>query len=299
MDVQQVGIDELLVGRLVATQFPQWADLPVRPVANGGWDNRTFHLGDKMIVRLPSAQAYAAQVEREQRWLPVIAPMLPLSIPEPLAMGKPEPGYPWKWSIYRWIEGETADIKRISSLSGFASSLATFLVALQSADSTSGPASGSHNFYRGGPLSTYDPATRKAIAALAGKIDNDAACRVWEAAVAASWTGQPVWVHGDVSAGNLLVTGGELSAVIDFGQLSVGDPACDLAIAWTLFSGESRDSFRAILPLDAGTWARGRGWALWKALIVAAGVTQTNAVEGSRSWRTIEEVIADHGRTKA
>ena len=287
-------IDAALVQHMVASQFPQWKDLPVRPVALSGWDNRTFHLGEHMLVRMPSAAEYASQVEKEQRWLPRLAPLLPLSIPVPLAIGKPADGYPWKWSIYSWLEGDTAASAPIADLCDFATSLAQFLSALQRIDPTDGPLPGPHSFYRGGSLTTYDAETRRAIAALKGKIDVDAASAVWEAALATSWQGAPVWVHGDISPGNLLVQEGKLSAVIDFGQLSVGDPACDLAVAWTFFTGESRAVFRTRLPLDTGTWARGRVWALWKALIVAAGFTNPNNIESTRSWRIIDEVLEDY-----
>jgi len=291
--VEQPVIDDTLVRRMVTTQFPHWADLPVRSVAAGGWDNRSFHLGDGMIVRLPSSADYAAQVEKEHRWLPKLAPLLPLPIPTPLAMGKPASGYPWRWSIYRWIDGDTATPERIRDLSGFAASLAQFLVALQRIDPTGGPAPGLHNFFRGGSLTTYDAETRQAIAVLSGKIDTAAATEVWEAALRTTCNRSPVWIHGDVSAGNLLVQEGRLSSVIDFGMLGVGDPACDLSIAWTLFDGESREAFRAMLPLDPDTWARGRAWALWKALIVAAGLAETNAVEASVSWRIIDRVLEE------
>jgi aminoglycoside phosphotransferase (APT) family kinase protein len=252
-----------------------------------------FHLGDQMIVRLPSAAEYAAQVEKEHEWLPKLAPLLPLAIPMPLALGKPTLHYPWKWSVYRWIEGDTATSERIRDLCELASSLAKFLTALQSIDPEGGPPPGPHNFYRGGPLTIYDGETRKAIAGLKGQIDVDAATHVWESALATSWQGRSVWIHGDVSAGNLLLRGGKLSAVIDFGMLGIGDPACDLAIAWSLFAGESRRVFRALLPFDAGTWARGRGWALWKAAIVAAGNTKTNALSVGQALSTIHEVLAD------
>jgi aminoglycoside phosphotransferase (APT) family kinase protein len=294
MDSKQLMIDVPLVRRLIGTQFPQWKDLPVRPVALSGWDNRTFHLGEEMLVRMPSATEYALQVEKEHKWLPKLAPFLPLPIPAPLAMGEPAEGYPWRWSIYRWLEGETAASAPIADLPAFATSLAQFLIALQSIDPTDGPLPGPHSFYRGGALMTYDRETRQAIAALKGKIDVDAATEVWETALATTWHGLPVWVHGDVSAGNLLVKGGRLSAVIDFGQLAIGDPACDLAIAWTLFKGQSREVFRAMLPLDAGTWARGRAWTLWKALIIAAGFTNPNNFEAAQCWRIIDEVLADH-----
>lgn len=245
-----------------------------------------------MVVRLPSGPAYAVQVEKEQRWLPRLAPLLPLPIPAPLAMGEPGDGYPWKWSIYSWIEGDTATPERIGDLRQLAGRLAQFLSALHAIDPTDGPLPGLHNFHRGGPLETYDSETRQAISALAGKIDVDAATRTWEAALATTWQGQPVWVHGDISASNLLMAGGGLCAVIDFGMLGIGDPACDLSIAWTLFDGESREALRTMLPLNASTWIRGCGWALWKALIVEAGLTTTNATEASQSMRIIETCSA-------
>lgn len=287
-------LDVTLVRRLVASQFPQWKDLPVRPVALSGWDNRTFHLGEQLLVRLPSAAEYASQVEKEHLWLPFLAPRLPLQIPEPLAIGEPGEGYPWKWSIYRWLEGKSAASAPIKEMSLFARSLAQFLIALEKIDPTGGPLPGEHSFYRGGALTIYDAETRGAIAALKGKMDAKAVTEVWEAALATSWKQPPIWVHGDISAGNLLVRDGELRAVIDFGQLTVGDPACDLVIAWTFFNGESRNVFREVLSFDTGTWARARGWALWKALIIAAGLGNTNSVEGTQCWRIIEEVLADH-----
>ena len=248
-----------------------------------------------MVVRMPSAEAYALQVEKEHSWLPRLASYLPLSIPVPKTMGEPADGYPFNWSIYRWLEGDTASPERIDNLCDFATSLAQFLIALQRIDPTGGPAPGSHNFFRGGPLATYDAETRQAIVALRGKIDVRAVTDVWEVALATEWRRAPVWIHGDVSLGNLLLQQGRLSSVIDFGQLGVGDPACDLSIAWTLFDRDSREAFRSTLALDVGTWARGRGWTLWKALITWAGLTETNAVEAGEPWRIISEVLVDHG----
>lgn len=293
MQHDKVPVDASLVRRLVSTQFPQWAHLPVRPVELGGWDNRTFHLGERMTVRLPSAAAYALQVEKEHHWLPRLAPHLPLPIPVPLAMGQPADGYPWHWSVYRWLDGEVASIECIADLRQFAIDLAEFLVALYRIDATGGPPPGPQNFYRGGSLTVYDDETRQAIAALEGAIDTKAATAVWEAALAATWRGSPVWVHGDVAAGNLLVRDGRLSAVIDFGTSGVGDPACDLAIAWTLLAGESRETFRAALPLDDGTWTRGRGWTLWKALITLAALPDANALAASASRRIADHVLAE------
>jgi aminoglycoside phosphotransferase (APT) family kinase protein len=212
-----------------------------------------------------------------------------------VALGQPAAGYPWSWSVYRWLEGAAASAGAIADLIEFASSLGRFLCTLQRIDATGGPVPGPHNFHRGGALGIYDGQTRQAIAALKGKIATDAATAVWEAALASTWQRPPVWVHGDVSASNLLVRAGRLSAVIDFGQLGVGDPACDLAIAWTFFGGASRRAFRDALPLDAETWARGRGWALWKALFVTSGLVEATAMEVAHSPQTIDEVLADAG----
>jgi aminoglycoside phosphotransferase (APT) family kinase protein len=288
-----VRIDAALVRRLIAAQFPPWADLPVRPVEAGGWDNRTFRLGPRMTARLPSAEPYALQVEKEHRWLPKLAPLLPLPIPVPLAKGAPAGGYPWQWSVYRWLEGEPASVGGIADLRRFATDLAEFLNALRRSDPTGGPPPGRHNFFRGGPLTVYDAETRQAIAALEGRVDPGAASAVWQAALGAKWDGSPVWFHGDVAAGNLLVEDGRLGAVIDFGTSGVGDPACDLAIAWTLFGGESRDAFRAAMGLDDATWARGRGWTLWKALITLAEHIDTDPSQAAGARRVIDEVLAD------
>jgi aminoglycoside phosphotransferase (APT) family kinase protein len=249
------------VSQLVAEQFPQWSQLPVRPVDLNGWDNTTFRLGSGLAVRLPSADAYVAQVDKEQRWLPILASQLPLAIPEPVAKGVPSRLFPRPWSIYRWLEGEPAVDGRIADLTGFAADLAGFLGALQRIDVADGPVAGEHNFFRGGPLAIYDGETTAAIAALAHDVDAAAAGDVWRAALATTWEHTPVWVHGDVAPPNLLVTDGRLNAVIDFGCCAVGDPACDLTIAWTLLFGESLTRFRRALPLDDGTWARARGWA--------------------------------------
>lgn len=297
MSDDKFPIDTALVERLVAAQFPHWAHLPVRPVAHGGWDNRTFHLGDDMVVRLPSAAGYVEQVAKEQRWLPRFAGRLPLRIPEPLAEGWPGEGYPFPWSIYRWLPGEVALPERIADRTQFATQLAQFLVALGEIDATDGPLPGQHNWWRGAPPSVYDEGTRDALARLDGQIDTAGAREVWEAALAAEFTGPPVWFHGDVAYGNLLVEDGRLTTVIDFGSSGIGDPACDLAIAWTLFEGESRAAFRAARGLDAGAWARGRGWTIWKALILVAGTAGSNDPNAvSESRRIIDELIAEHRR---
>jgi aminoglycoside phosphotransferase (APT) family kinase protein len=304
--VEKADITPVVVTRLVATQFPQWADLPVVPVAHDGWDNTTFRLGDELCVRLPSAERYVAQVEKEHRWLPILGSQLPLPIPRPVALGRPSGGFPRPWSIYRWIDGDTASVDRITNLTVFAVDLAGFLAALYAIDASGGPPAGPHNFFRGGPLDTYDEQSRSSIQLLADEIDSEATTEVWEAALATPWDRSPVWVHGDVVASNLLVADGRLRAVIDFGCSGVGDPACDLVMAWTFFKGESSDVFRRGLPFDGATWARGRGWALWKALITLAqekhGTSDADAAARRFGWRTgpgevIDLVLADHHRS--
>jgi spectinomycin phosphotransferase len=291
-------IDVALVRKLIDSQFPQWKHLEIKPVAHGGWDNRTFHLGDTMLVRMPSAAEYAEKVAIEQRWLPILAPLLPLQIPTPLEMGRPAHGYPWHWSVYHWIEGDSAAQVQITDPITFAKDLADFLVALHKINPHNGPMPGSHNFYRGGSLKVYDTQTRQAIEKLKNKIDVTAATQIWETALATRWNKPPVWVHGDISLANLLIHDDILIAVIDFGGMAVGDPACDLAIAWTFFTGESRKVFRTAINLDEATWARARAWALWKAIIVAAGICETNNIEGRECWQIIDELITDYKQNK-
>ncbi|HLK26071.1 MAG TPA: aminoglycoside phosphotransferase family protein [Caulobacteraceae bacterium] len=286
-------IDPSLVRSLVADQFPAWAGLAVRAAEPQGHDNRTFRLGEHMAVRLPSHAGYVAQIAKEQTWLPRLAPQLPLPIPTPIAAGVPGCGYPWPWSVYRWLEGRAARKDRIRNLAQFARDVAGFLAALRRIDPVGGPPAGPHSFGRGGPLATYDGQTREAIAKLGDAIDGGAAAEVWDAALAAPATGAPVWFHGDIAVNNLLLDErGRLAAVIDFGCSGVGDPACDLVLAWTLLDGDDRAAFQAAVGLDPGAWARARGWALWKALIVCAA--GRGRADGEGSLRVIEAVVAEH-----
>jgi aminoglycoside phosphotransferase (APT) family kinase protein len=287
-------IDVSVARRLIDSQFPQWSHLPIAAVEFDGWDNRTFRLGSELTLRLPSGDWYAQQVDKEQRWLPVLAPQLPLPIPTPVARGEPDDGFPYPWSVYRWLDGELASKARIHDLPGVATTLATFLNALHCVDATGGPAPGEHNFYRGGPLSTYEDETLQAIEVLGAEIPVEAVTKVWEDAMATSWDRAPVWLHGDVATGNLLVRGGRLAAVLDFGSSGVGDPACDVVIAWTFLSGESRARFRAELDVDSGTWSRGRGWALWKALISLVGHLEHDSPDAALARRDIEQILADY-----
>jgi aminoglycoside phosphotransferase (APT) family kinase protein len=294
LNAAEPEIDSTLVRELLRSQFPHWADLCIVPVSSSGWCNVAFRLGEQMVVRLPRHRAYVDSVNKEHFWLPRLTTALPCPIPTPLAIGEPGQGYPWPWLISQWIDGEIATPERIGNLSDFAIDLGRFLNALHHIDLANGPAPGAHNFYRGGALQHYDSQARQALRALAGKTDTNVASDIWEKALATTWSASPVWIHGDISVGNLLVRNGRLHAVIDFGNVGVGDPACDLAMAWTLFEGDSRDAFQKALFLDDATWARGRGWVLWKAMIIAAGISTSNAFEASQPFRVIDEVIADH-----
>jgi len=300
--MDRAALDVELVESLVAEQFPQWAGLPVRPVELNGWDNVTFRLGDELSVRLPSHDIYVAEIDKEHRWLPVLAPQLPLPIPEPVARAGPSSAFPRPWSIYRWLPGMPATPEQISDPLQLAEDLAGFLAALYGADSTGGPAPGPHSFSRGGPVAVWDEQVERAIEALASEVPGKAARAVWQTAVDADSAGLPVWVHGDIVGSNLLLVDGRLSAVIDFGCSAVGDPACDLLIAWCFFSGKSRRAFRSLLPLDEAAWARGRGWALWKALVTLEGahVRGSAGMGAARrmGWRwgpreVIDQVLAD------
>jgi aminoglycoside phosphotransferase (APT) family kinase protein len=297
MHADEVVTDISLVRRLLATQFPRWADLPLRPVPSGGTDNAIYRLGDDMTVRLPRIAWAIGQVAKEQQWLPRLAPHLPLAIPVPLAMGTPGEGYPWHWSVYRWLEGENATTERLADPCRAAIDLAHFILALQQIDPTEGPLAGPHNFDRGVPLALRDAPVRAAISALhgTGTLDTDAATAAWEAALHAPvWNAPPLWVHGDLQPGNLLAVEGRLSAVIDFGGLGVGDPACDLIVAWNLFSGKARDIFRATLSVDDAIWARGRGWALSVGLIALPYYLNTSPPMVRYARHTIAQVLADH-----
>ncbi|WP_412537923.1 aminoglycoside phosphotransferase family protein [Longispora sp. K20-0274] len=294
---ERIAVDADDVRRLVATQFPRWGGLPVEPVPDGGWDNWTFRLGGDMVVRLPSAAEYARAVEKEHRWLPALAPRLPLPVPVPLAQGSPDGEYPHPWSVYRWLDGEAATPDRVADPVGFAVDLADFLAALRGVDATGGPRPGTHNWYRGGTLRTYDAITRRALSALDGRVDVGHAREIWARALDSRWDGADRWFHGDVAAGNLLLLDGRLAAVIDFGTCGVGDPACDLAVAWTLLTPDGRRAFRDRLGVGDAEWARGRGWALWKTLVTCSYTHEDpdDAAEFATARHVLDQILAPAG----
>ena len=288
---KNVEINTDLVKKLIKNQFPQWANLPVHPVKYSGWDNRTFRLGDWWSVRLPSHERYAVQVAKEHRWLPVFSHFLQIPIPKPVAIGRSSEDYPLPWSIYLWIEGESAAHTRPNKMEQFAHTLGTFILDLHQVPIIGGPLAGDHNFHRGGDLNVYHAETMQTIASLGEEIDGDLASEIWHTALQSAWQQTPVWVHGDIAASNLLISEGELSAVIDFGCMGVGDPACDLTIAWTYLDDSARETFRETIDLDEDTWARARGWALWKALITLEEWNDTDPVKAAEAKGVIQTVM--------
>ena len=279
MHEDEVEIDEALVTALVAEQFPEWAGLPLRRVRSSGTDNAMFRLGGDLCVRLPRRPGVAGQVEKDMHWLPRLAPLLPLALPEPLALGRPDAGYPFGWGVYRWLPGRESAFELLADPVREAQALAAFLQALRALDPADAPRPGSANFGRGTPLAPRDGAVRAAVAALAGdgETDTAAALASWRQSLAAAeHDGPPVWLHGDLLPGNLLVSDGRLSAVIDCAGLVAGDPAGDLLPAWSLLRGASRTAFRAALGVDEDAWLRGRGWALSIALIGLPYYRDTN-----------------------
>ncbi len=290
MHADEVDTDESLVRRLLAAQFPHWAELAISRVPSAGTDNALYRLGRDKVVRLPRRPGSVASAEKEREWLPVLAPHLPVTVPVPLATGIAGEGFPWSWSVYPWLEGThpnaTSDLKRL------ATDLAAFVTALQHIDPERGPRPGRHNFFRGVRLERREEWTRKAIDALGDSIDRREVTAAWDAALAVPVSDSRAWLHGDLKAENLLVEGGRLGAVIDFGALGVGDPAVELIIAWDLLS-PVRETYRAALGVDDATWARGRGWALSVALVALPYYRDTNPVIAAQARHAIAEVLGD------
>lgn len=294
MHPDEPDIDSELVRRLVAEQFPDWARLPLTMVASTGTDNAMFRLGKDMVVRLPRRPEAALQVEKEARWLRAFAPHLPVDIPLPLATGRPGDAYPWPWAVCRWLDGRDALIEAITDLDEAALVLARFIGALRGIEAAGGPPPGPHNFFRGVPLIDRDPRTREAIAALPRTFDKVAIARAWDRALQTPpWRGKPLWIHGDLAAGNLLVRMNRIVGVLDWGSVAVADPACDLMIAWTLLSGTSRAILKSALDVDAATWDRARGWTLSVAVIAIPYYMRTNRSIVDQARRAVDEVLAD------
>jgi aminoglycoside phosphotransferase (APT) family kinase protein len=284
----EVDIDPRLVGRLVAAQFPQLADLPIRAVPSTGTVNAIYRLGDHLYARLPRVRAWARDLDKEWQWLPKLAPQLSLRVPEPVVKGHPTNSYPFSWAIYRWIDGQPYADELVDDERQAAGDLAQFVVELRRVAAIGAPRGGRR------PLRELDAVTRAAISSARGVIDSDAATAAWERALQApAWSGTPVWIHSDLLRPNLLVHDGRLCAVIDFGGAGVGDPAADVIAAWSVFSQSGRGVFRTALEVDDGTWDRARGFALHQAALIIPYYRETNRGFVAPAKRTIEEILAD------
>ncbi|MFJ1925500.1 aminoglycoside phosphotransferase family protein [Streptomyces sp. NPDC088131] len=286
------AIDAALARRLVDTQFPQWAELPLTLLDPAGSDHVIYRLGEGLSVRLPRHAGAIGQAMKESEWLPRLAPHLPLAVPVPAGVGEPDFGYPWPWAVSRWLDGDVATAEGLSDSSLAAVQLAEFLAALQAFVPEDFPAEGAREDLTGRPLTDRDRATRAAIAEVDGVFDAAAMTELWDAALSApGWDGPPVWFHGDLHTGNLLTVAGRLSAVIDFGELGIGDPARDLTIAFTLMSAGSRAVFRATLGADDATWTRGRGWALATGLNAYTSYAAVSPRVAAQTSRQITEAL--------
>ncbi|MFI2760374.1 aminoglycoside phosphotransferase family protein [Streptomyces echinatus] len=290
MHADELDLDAPLVQRLVARRFPRWAALPVRRLASSGTENAMFRLGADLVVRLPRRPAAVPDVTRERHVLARLAPLLPVAVPEPLGVGGPDEDFPWPWAVYRWLEGRNPVAGAVADPERLAGDLGAFVRALRRIPRQDGPPG-----HRAGPLRDRDAPTRAAIAELAGQVDTDAVTACWEQALRAPEHTGPVWAHGDLSPGNVLVEDGRLSAVIDFGTAGVGDRAVDLIVAWNLLPATARDSFRAAVGADDAEWARGRGWALSISLIQLPYYRHTNPALAENSRHVIAEILAEAG----
>ncbi|MPZ93130.1 MAG: phosphotransferase [Actinobacteria bacterium] len=267
MHIDELEIDEALVHRLLAEQFPEWANWPLSRVESAGTVNAIFRLGDELSLRLARLDGPTEPGGKELEWLPRLAPLLPLEIPVPVAQGRPTSEYPFFWDVYKWVEGDAAPVNEIDVIQA-ARDLASFVAALQQVDPADAPAG------RGITLAERDDESRYWLARFDG---HPVVTAEWERALAAPpWEGPPVWHHGDLDVRNWLVRDGRIRGVIDWGAMGVGDPACDVMVAWKLHSSTARDAFREALPTDDATWERARGWVLSQAVAALAYYTPEN-----------------------
>jgi aminoglycoside phosphotransferase (APT) family kinase protein len=284
----EIEIDEGLIRVLLRAQYPDLAEQPLRIVAHG-WDNVLARLGDELLVRLPRRALAAPLIVHEQRWLPELAPHLPLPVPAPIRCGLPGTGFPWAWSIVPWFAGATAASTAPADPDAAADTLAAFLTALNRPAPIDAPA----NRFRGVPLGARQDNVTAALTLLGSAVDQQAVCRAWDAACALPpYDGPPLWIHGDLHPGNLIVRDGAIAAVVDFGDLTGGDPATDLAVAWMLFSADTRARFRAALGHGEATWRRAAGNALAHALACLSRSADTPWL-AAVGRRTLAAVLGD------
>ncbi len=290
---QLSSITPELASKLIAHQFPEYAHLPITSVEKQGHDNRTYRLGSDMLIRMPTAESYALKVPKEQALLPKLAPHLTVSIPVPIKMGVASNAYPYPFSIYTWLEGRSINLLILNNdcLEKLAYDLACFLKELQRIVDVDGPAPGQHNWWRGDHIRVYDKGAREQISELSNIINAVKAIELWERACKTEWKKPPVWIHGDIAIGNMLLKSNKLSAVIDFGGVALGDPACDLVIAWTFLKGKAREIFIQEMDLDEHTWLRAKAWTLWKATFELCQIADKNSTEALIQKKIIDDVM--------
>jgi aminoglycoside phosphotransferase (APT) family kinase protein len=289
----ELQTDAALARALIAAQFPQWATLPLARVESPSTDNDMYRLGDRMAARLPRRKSAVAPIEKEHAWLSRLAPCLPLAIPVPIAKGSPSVGYPYAWGVVQWITGEPPGAAVITD-PVMARDLAGFVTALQAIDPTAGPGPGEHNGWRGSDLSTFDAVMRRRFNWLADLDDIAAIVAVWDRSLETPpWTGRAVWIHGDLKGANLLLQGKTVTGVLDWSAAGVGDPAVDLAPAWTLFAGEARSAFRKALAPDEAAWARGRAWALIEGVFGLSYYRGRNDALAVTGRRVLDAILFD------
>lgn len=288
MHVDELDIDTHLVHQLLHLQFPQWADLPLEAIGAHGGDNRVFRLGKNMVIRLPRIKKSVISLENDCQWLGYLAPHLPIPIPTLIAKADPSSFYPWPWMISKWIPGDHPTVESLRAPNDFTQQIAFFIKALHHIAASQGPISS-----RGRTLLQRDVETRECLNTLSSVVDTAALLPIWEEALAApSWDKPGVWVHGDLSPLNILVTGTKLAAVLDFGLIGIGDPACDLYVAWCLLAASERPIFRTAVGVDDATWTRGRGWALSIALSQLSYYQDTNPKLIATASHVIHEILA-------
>jgi len=288
MHEDEVDTDADLVRRLLASQHPQWAELPIQRVASAGTDNALYRLGDDLAVRLPRIHWAVDCVAKEQTWIPILAPQLPLAVPSPVAAGEPDETFPYPWGIVKWLPGEMATLERLDDPVQAALDLAAFVRDLQAIDPTGGPR---HN--RGGPIRHADEMVRKGIDGVRDEVDTEALTEAWDRVMAApDYNGPPVWFHGDLSYLNLLAQDGRLTAVIDWGTCGVGDPAIETIIAWSHLPPDARQAYRDALGVDDATWERGKGWVITGVFGIPY-YRETNPVLAADKAKAIEALLAD------
>ncbi|MBP9792270.1 MAG: phosphotransferase [Rickettsiales bacterium] len=280
---------------LVKEQFHQYSGLEIRPVKYGGWDNATFHLGETMLLRIPRGEAYALKVAKEHNVLKKLRSRLSVNIPKPIFMGHPSKRYPWHWSIYEYLDGDSANSILLSDqeLEGLAHDLGVVLNELHKIDITDAPLPGLHNYWRGEHISVYENGALRYFVQLEGLIDSEQVLSIWKKAVITKWQNSPLWIHGDLASSNILVKDGKLYAVIDFGGCAQGDPACDLMIAWMFFKGKSRQIFKNTIKLNEDTWLRAKAWALWKSSFELVNIADKSSIEALKYIEIIKEITKE------